>query len=366
MRADSVRDRLGIIGAIIRKDLVVFSRDRFYVMVTVLGLVVYAVVFWLLPSTVNETITLGFHGDGLTRVLVPLVNGQQEGVRIVSYPSTGDLRDAVSGGQVAAGLDLPAGFLADVRSGGRTSVSVFVDADVPDELETAAAAFVRELASVVAGQQLPVTMPDLQQVVLGPDRAGAQVSLQERMRPLFAFLVLLVEMLALATLVAAEIQQRTVTAVLATPARLSDVLAAKALLGTAMAFTEAVLLLAATRSFGAGWPLLLVSVLLGALLVTGFGLIAGSTGRDFIGIVFWSMIFLVPLGIPAVAILFPGSAATWVRVLPSYGLVQSIVGSTAYGEGLGSAAGDLAVLALWCVVAFGAGLAMLRRKVATL
>ena len=360
------RDRIDVVGAIIRKDLVLFSRDRFYVLVTVLGLVVYAVVFWLLPSTVNETIHLGLHGSGLSQLLGPAISGAQEGVAVTDYPSTEALRDAVAGGEVAAGVDLPDGFLASVRAGRHTSVTVFADADVPPELQTAAAAFVREVAYVVAGRQLPVSMPDLEQVVLGPDRAGAQVSLQERMRPLFAFMVLLVEMLALATLVAAEIQQRTITAVLATPARLSDVLTAKAVLGTAMAFTEAILLLAATRSFGQGVVLLLVATLLGAVLVTGFGLIAGSAGRDFIGIVFWSLLFLIPLAIPAVAILFPGSAASWVRVLPSYGLVQAIIGATAYGEHLADAAGDLGMLALWCAAAFAIGLVMLRRKVATL
>ena len=45
-------------------------------------------------------------------------------------------------------------------------------------------------------------------VVLGEDRTGAQVSLQERMRPLLAVFVLTMEALALASLVASEIEQR--------------------------------------------------------------------------------------------------------------------------------------------------------------
>ncbi|NNJ48452.1 MAG: ABC transporter permease, partial [Acidimicrobiia bacterium] len=42
--------RAGIIGAIIRKDLVEFTRDRFYVLITVFGLVIYVAMYWFLPN----------------------------------------------------------------------------------------------------------------------------------------------------------------------------------------------------------------------------------------------------------------------------------------------------------------------------
>jgi ABC-2 type transport system permease protein len=239
-------------------------------------------------------------------------------------------------------------------------------ADVPDEYRTAMTSFVRELAYSFAGSALPVTQPATSEVILGEDRAGDQVSLQEKMGPMFVFFVLLIETFALATLVAAEIQARTVTAVLVTPTRLSDFLAAKAIMGTALAFVEALLLVILIGVLGTSPLVLIITLLLGALLVTGFGLIAGSTGKDFIGIVFWSMVFMIPLAIPSFAVLFPGSAAGWVKLLPSYGLIEAIVGATAYGEGLTDLLTPLLLLAAWCVIAFAAGLFTLRRKVASL
>ena len=207
----------------------------------------------------------------------------------------------------------------------------------------------------------------LQQVVVGPDRSDQQLSVRERIRPLLIFLVLLVEMFALASLIAAEIAQRTVTAVLVSPARVSDMLAAKSVLGTALAFGQVVLLAIATVSFGANGPVLLVTLLLGAILITGFGLIAGSTGKDVVGTVFWSMFFVIPLTIPAVATLLPGAAAApWLQGLPTYGLVQTILATSAYGAGWSQVAPDLLRLLLWCIAAFGLGVVVLGRRAARL
>jgi ABC-2 type transport system permease protein len=73
---------------------------------------------------------------------------------------------------------------------------------------------------------------------------------------------------------------------------------------------------------------------------------------------------MVPLAIPAFSALFPGSAAPWVQALPTHGLVQVLLGVTAYGEGWADALPDLAALAAWCAVVFGAGVVILARRVA--
>jgi ABC-2 type transport system permease protein len=356
--------RLGIIGAIIRKDLKVFSRDRFYVLITVLGLVAYVAMYWFLPDTVDETLEVGVHWpEGSPQIVT------DQGLDLIPFADASALQAAVEGKgdlTVPIGLDFPSGFVSSVQAGAPTTVRVLLTADVPDEYRRAMTSFVRELAYAVAGSALPVTQPATSEIILGEDRAGDQVTLQELMGPMFVFFVLLIETFALATLVAAEIQARTVTAVLVTPTRLSDFLAAKAIMGTALAFVEALLLVILIGVLGTSPFVLIIALLLGALLVTGFGLVAGSTGKDFIGIVFWSMMFMIPLAIPSFAVLFPGSAAAWVKVLPSWGLVESIVGATAYGDGLNDLLGPLLLLACWCLVALAGGLLALRRKVALL
>ena len=129
--------------------------------------------------------------------------------------------------------------------------------------------------------------------------------LKDKMRPLLAIFLLMMEMMSLASLIAQEIRSKTVTAVLVTPTRTSDFLAAKTLLGTALAFTEVVLMMVAIKSFGSEPLVLLTALLLASFLVTGLALLAGSTGRDFIEILLLSVLLIVPMMIPAGAALFP-------------------------------------------------------------
>jgi ABC-2 type transport system permease protein len=360
--------RAGIVAAIVRKDFKEFLRDRFYVFISIFGLIMYVAIYWVLPSSVDETIDIGVHGADLGSVLA-IGAGEDQGLAITEFDSGTDLEQAVLGegnDKVAVGLDFSSDFFAAVRAGEPATVRVLVTADVPVEYRDAMTAFVKELAYGIAGETPPVTQLSEQLVVLGEDRAGDQVSLQERMGPMFVFFLLLVETFALGTLVASEIQNRTVTAVLATPARMGDFLAAKAVLGTLLTFSQALLLAVLIGVVGASPAALIVALLLGSVLVTGVGLIAGSTGKDFVGLVFWSMAFMIPLMVPAFAVLFPGTAALWVRVLPTYGLVETIIRASAFGDGITDVAGLLLVLAAWCAVTFGVGLAVLRRKVVAL
>lgn len=357
--------RTGAIGAIIRKDLTLFLRDRFFVLITLLGLVAYIAIFWFLPDSVDETVTIGVHGEGFPAVSMET---GAEGLEVLTYATTEELRTAVEEAEdgVVAGLDFPDDFASRVVAGETVTVTQYVRSDVPAEVETAMGGLAREIVAMLAGDPPPFSLLAEDVVVLGEDRAGDQVSLQERMRPLLAVFVLTMEALALASLVASEIEQRTVKAVLITPASATDFLAAKGLFGTGLAFFEVTLLLLLIGAFSTGAGPLLVTVLLGSILVTGVAMMAGSLGKDFIGIVFWSILFMIPLMVPGFAVLFPGSAGTWVKALPSYGLARSVVDVTTYGAGFGDILPLLAGLAAWCGVLFTAGVIILRRKVQTL
>jgi ABC-2 type transport system permease protein len=360
-----VRARLDVIGAILAKDLRMFARDRFYTLVSVLGLAVYIAVFWVLPATVDETVGLGVHLPGGEEMLAGAgAAGGTEGFDIRVYGSSAALAAAVEAGEeVAAGLDFPAEFLTAAATGEATTVRVLLTGGAPEALRPALVGGVREIAFAVAGNPAPVTLPEMEEIIVGTDRAGAQVPLRERMRPLLVFFVLMTEMFALAALVAAEISQRTVTAILATPARVGDVLAAKTALGTLLAFSQALLLALATGMLSRDPLVLVIALLLGSLLITGFGLVAGSSGKDFVAIIFWSMVFLIPLAIPAFSALFPGTASGWVRALPTYGLFQAIMGAAAYGQTLAELWPHLLGLAAWCAAIFAVGVAVLGRRV---
>jgi ABC-2 type transport system permease protein len=401
---------LSVVGSILVKDLKEYGRDKLWAFLTVFALGAFIVMFWVLPNRVDETIKVGISPPFETMVgaadplgadidaerLEELLADfeQEEGLAILCVESAEDLEAVVAGDAaayldgeqavvVAAGSQPPEGaekvavdigiafpedFLSATASGQTTTVQVFVDATVPEEIRVAMAGVVGEFAYAVAGDALPVAVPDPQEVfvVLGEDRVGDQVTPRESFRPLLAFMVLLMEGFVMSSLIAKEIQQRTVTALLVTPATTGDVLAAKGIAGALSGLAQAVVLLAATGSLSVEPALILTLMLVGAVMVSGVSMIAGSAGKDFIGTLFYGMLFMIPLLIPAFAAIFPGSASAWVRVLPSYPLVQGLVNVVTYGDGWSETVPSLGTLAAWCAGLFAVGWVVLKRKVETL
>lgn len=364
--------RAGIVAAIVRKDLTTFARDRLWMVLTPLALAMFVGLYWLMPARVDETLVVGVHPPALAAALGLALGVAEDDPALTVVPfddaeamaaAVADA-DAVPAGtpRPLVGLSLPLDLLLRARLGQPATATVYVGSDVPDAVRDAMATAVREVAATAAGAPLPVAWTADDVVVLGTDRAGAQIAARERMRPLLAFMVLLTESLALASLVAVEVSQRTASALLATPARTVDVLLAKGLVGTLLAFTQALVLLVATRAFGPTWPVLLVAVLLGAMMMAGVGMLTGAAGHDFIGTLFYGMGFLLVLMVPAVGELFPGSAAPWVQAIPSYGLVEAMVGSSVYGLGFADLVGPLLAAAGWVAVVFAVGWWVLGRK----
>jgi ABC-2 type transport system permease protein len=361
--------RLALIGAIFSKDARLLSRDRFSLLLTGLGLVFYVLIFWLMPSTVDETVTVGLYQRDLGGSLAPFIAEEQSGLRIVNFASPDDLEAAVRGdGEVDVdfGLAFPPTFLADVRAGRAVEVRILVDAQVPPEIRETGAIMVRELAYALAGERLPVSALPAEETVLGDDRAGNQAPLRDRMLPLLVFVMLLIESFALGALIANEIQSRTVAAITITRATTGDFLLAKTLFGTALAFSQGFLLLTLIGGLGNGPMLLIVTLLLGALLATAVAFVAGSSGKEFMTVIFINVLLMIPLMIPMLDTMFPGAAAPWVQALPSYGLVQTIVGVTAYGDGWRESLPNLGRLLAWCAVLYVVGLVILKRRVENL
>jgi ABC-2 type transport system permease protein len=181
-----------------------------------------------------------------------------------------------------------------------------------------------------------------------------------------AIMILMVEAIALAGLVAVEIERRTVTALLVTPARVSDVLAAKAITGAVLAVSQVLVFLLASRSFGDDWLLVTVLMLIGAVMMSAVGMIAGSAGRDFMSTMFLGIVMITPLMIPAIAALYPGAAAFWVKALPSHGLIEAMIGVLGYSRNWSDVAQHIGMSLAWCVMLFVTALVILKKRVEVL
>jgi ABC-2 type transport system permease protein len=409
--------RASIVGSLLRKELKAYSRDKLYLFLTVLTLVAMSVVYQFLPDSVDETITLAvspplsamvedaretLRAMGATDAqLAELDNAdlaeEQEGLLLIEFENDQEmtkvidgtleawrteagglvLRDKEAGDEKPAdaeklsldiGIAFPATFIADVAAKkADTKVTVYSDADVPEEIQGAMRSFVREAAYQLAGEELPVGMPGDEMIVLGQDRAGDQVTLREKMRPMLIFMMLLMETFAMSSLVSTEVLQRTVTAVLVTPAKVGDFLAAKTIFGTMLALTQALIILLIVGGLTASnWSLVLTVILMGAVMFTGVALLVGAAGKDFMGQLFYAMLFVIPMIIPSFSVLFPGTASVWVQAIPTYPIIDVLVGSTTYGATWADSWAPLGYAAVWLVVLYGAGLFALKRKVESL
>lgn len=394
--------RAAIIGTMVANDLRAFKRDTMWVMLSVIGLLAYVIVFWIMPDTVNEAITIGVFQSDLDEIF-EAYEQEESGLALVEFESEADLRAVIEGeleawetpdglylrdkeaGEprpeegdrlaIGIGIAFPDDFMTAAFIGEPTTVTLYMDAAVPEEIRGAMTSFVREIAYGLraAGsghaieQTLPIVLPDEDDIILGEDRAGDQVPIRVKMKPMFAFFVLMIEAFALSGLVATEVQSRTVTAVLVTPANKSDFLLAKGITGTLVAFVQAAIVLAAIGAFTSTTMLpMLVTLLIGSVMVTGIALWVGSAGKDFMGTLYYGMLALIPFVIPSLATLFPGTVSAWVRVLPSYGIIQALVDISAYGGSWAEIAPDLGISLAWLAVIMFGGVYSLKRKVASL
>jgi ABC-2 type transport system permease protein len=361
-----------IIGTIVAKDAVAFRRNRFLMLITFLVIVVWGVLYQFLPTTVDETFSVGLVVE--QGALPPEIDLSPEalatedgtGVTVTTYPDQASLESAVdTGDEVQAGLVIPAGFATELASGPTPTVTLIIPAGLPPQFEAMLTAAVGELGYALSNTPAPVDLATSTTIV-GTDRVGDQLSLAEQMRPLLLIVVLMMEVFALATLVAGEISERTAVAILATPASAGDLIAAKMIFGTALAFSEAVLVGILIGAFGTSPALILVALLLGSIVVTGLGLLAGSFGRDFMDTLILGILVMIPLMIPAMAALFPGAGPDWVKLMPTYGIVDVVVGASAGTMTWADAAVPLLTLVGWGLALGALGAVTLRRRVARL
>ena len=186
---------LGVIGAIVRKDLVALTRDQFYLFISVIGLIAVVAMYWFLQSGVDETVRLGVYHSDLDTVLSPLTAIETEALAIERYDSPEALAVAVEEGTagIVAGMAFSDDFVAQAQTGS-ASVDLLVPAGLPPEYAELMNGLAAQVGYFVSGTTPPVDVTT-RLVVLGTDRVGDQVSMQEQMLPLLAFFVLMMETL---------------------------------------------------------------------------------------------------------------------------------------------------------------------------
>ena len=346
-----------IIRTLVVKDVTLYFRNRFFALITILALVAYAGIYFLMPSTVNETIEIGLYAPGMPSAFTTQL--QDQGVIIRTAASEEALKEAVGKEEYPVGVVLPAGSLEKLAAGQQDQVRIYFAPSFPDELKEAYVILFQELAFNIVGKTLNINASEQ---VLGIDTAGAKTPPRDRMLPLFAVFVLLMETLGMASLITSEIEGRTIGALLITPMRVEGLFVGKGITGVGLAFIQAVILMTVTGGLDREPMLILVALLLGALLSTGIAFMIASVARDMLSVIGWGILAIVSLSIPAFNVLLPGTISDWIKIIPSYYLVDTVHRAANFGVGWGEAGQNLLILLAFALAFLWLGVIVLRRK----
>ncbi len=349
----------GVIGTLVAKDISLYFKNRFFALITVLALVAYTVMFFVMPASVNETVEIGIYAPNLPVGILDRLAG--DGVDFVAAPSREALEATILGGDQPVGLVLEAGTVARLVAGQQGRIEVLFATALPEDFRDLYTTVLGELGFLLSGRPLAV---EIDEQVLGPDLAGQQIPPRQRLLPMLAVFILMMETMGLASLISTEVEEGTLRALLVTPMSMRELFVGKGLTGVTLAFVQVVLLMAVTGGLARQPLLMLVALLLGAVLVTGVGFLMASVGKDLISVMSWGVLALLVLIIPSIGILLPGVVSGWVRAIPSHYLVDTVHRVANFGAGWGDVGVNLLALLAFSAAFFWLGGAVLRRRFA--
>jgi len=346
-----------IIKALLRKDLSLFISNRFYLLITAVGIIFYIGIYFVMPARTDEQLSLAMYAPVMPPAFTQLTGNQ--GADIELFSTDESLRQAVLDGDYPAAISLPPDIMDTWAAGGKPKINIYYAASAPQGIDSAIVALVKELSYAQTGHALKF---ETTQEILGPDRLGNQIALRDRMRPLFAVFILLVEIMTLSSLIAVEIEQGTARALLATPLRISELFIAKGLLGVGLALGQSLLFMGLVGGFSHQPLIILTTLIIGSVMVVGLGFLLASTTRDVMSVTGWGMLVLILLAVPGFGAAIPGIISGWARVIPSFYLTDTVSRVANYGVGWTDVGMNLVILAGFTAVVLWAGMATLRRR----
>ena len=347
-----------IINTLIAKDMKLFFRDRFFGIMTLASIVMFLVLYFVLPKTVDETIKIGIHAPDAP---IPFDTIQQEGGVVIRRMNTEDeLKKAVNDKEVYIGISIPGDILRSFASGQKPRVLVYYPSDVPNEINEMHTIFISEYINQISGYKIDV---DDAEIILGPDMGGKQIPYRKRLLPLMVLMLLLMETFGLANLMTFELQHGTAHALLTTPMSTGDLFAGKGITGVTLAFSQTFFLLLASGNLSRNTSLIMVTLLLGSIMITGIAFFIAAISKDMMSVVAWGTIVIIVLGIPMMSMIFPGAVSGWIKVIPSFHLADILHRSLNFDIGWPGRLKSLAFISGYGAVFFILGIFALKMKI---
>ncbi|MBU7032253.1 MAG: ABC transporter permease [Theionarchaea archaeon] len=347
---------LSCIKAISRKDAVQAVRNRLVLLALFSG-ILFSAVYYILPSTVEETFTMAIYGD--PQMLEDISELEEEGIEVDFFPSEEDIKDVVGKGDYMVGIAFPEDFISQLRSGQKPHLTLYFKSDQPESMRTA----IENLMQLAIGYFITGEEPLIvEEEILGEDMAGRHIPLREQSVAMYLCFALIMEMWTISTLIVEESAAGTLRAVLVTPASPSDIITAKGLVGISYALIVAFAILFLTWSVRGNVPVLIGGIFLGGVMAVSLGLFLGSLTKNIVGSYVYAGAIMLILIVPALLILIPDISLSVVKLIPTYYMVDAFNQILNYGAGLAEVWKDYVIIAASDVTFFILGIFALRRQ----
>jgi ABC-2 type transport system permease protein len=345
---------------ILVKDLAIGPRSPILVWALVIPIVITLLVRGVFGDLFTSDPRLALVDEGASALTAAAA--EVEGLDLTLLDDAATLRAEVADGRFDAGLVLPPGFDDALHAGDQPVLELLLAGESRPADRAVLLATLLDLVRELSGTTPPV---DVEVVVLGE----ALLPIDLRLLPLIVLYAVAIPggMVPAASLVE-EKERGTLSAILATPTSVGEVLLAKGVLGVVLGVVAGVVTLSLNAAFGAAPGTLLLSVLLGAVMMALVGLLLGSWAGDTNTLfAAWKGAGLV-LFLPAVFFIWPGLPMWPARLMPAYYFLHPAFAVSVEGAGFRDVAGELAIGAAICLALVPAVVAVgrwLERRLAT-
>jgi ABC-2 type transport system permease protein len=349
-----------IIGAITAKDLWEGLRNKNAIGV-ILSAVFVVVMYRFLPglTTADDPLRVLLHDEGDSTVVAVLENSPA--IRVYPLPSAADVEHALAedGDVNKFGLVIPADYDEVVAAGDEPALTGYV-------MSWMSESEVRETEQVVEGEIAAMTGVSVEieehRVELLPDGVGGGLMPATGM----AFVSLMIGVMVPTHLMLEEKQQKTLAALLVSPATPGQVVLGKALTGLAYTLLGVGVAVALNHVLVNHWGLIVIVAIPGALFGVALGLLLGSLLESRQQVMLWAWVLVAPLTIPMflsiMTDVIPDTLVMIFRAIPTVALFELFRMSFAGAVTVGDWGPRLLVLLGWTVVPLGAVVWHLRRS----
>lgn len=341
------------VRTLVLKDLAIGPRSPLVLWALVLPIVITLLVRGVFGGLLSSEPRLGIVDQGGSALVAEARS--LAGIEVRSVADADTLDALLAAGDLDAGLILPVGFDAAVRSGAQPTLDLAVAGDslASDRIVLALTAV--DLARGLDGRSPPI---DIEVVALGEP----SVPFDLRVLPMLVMMAVAIAgaMIPAAGLVE-EKAARTLDALLVTPTTMSEVLLAKGLVGVILGLAAGIITLVVNGVLGTAPLVTLLAIGLGAAMMAQLGLIVGAWAPDT------NTLFAawkgggILLFYPVVFFIWPG-LPTWVaRLGPTYYVLRPVYVANVEAAGFADVWLDLTVAAVIVVALIPAVAAAGRR-----